>query len=107
MQLIDKKGSITFTTSRLLPIIILISYYKVIFIGLAGGDSIIVIAILAILHFNKASSSQNNKPDEKGSEHIQMMTKDCDGWKYKKLEDADGDDSGDSTTTDDHKKLLN
>ena len=35
------------------------------------------------------------------------MTKDCDGWKYKKLEDAYGDDSGDSTATDDHKKLLN
>ena len=91
----------------MLPITILISCYNVIFIGIAGGVSIIVIAILAILHFNKASSSQNNKPDEKGSEHIQMITKDSDGWKYKKLEDADGDDSSDDTATDEHKKLLN
>ena len=55
----------------------------------------------------KKKSSLYNKRDEKGSEDIQMMTKDSDGWKYKKLEDADGDDSSDSTTADEHKKMLN
>ena len=54
----------------------------------------------------KKRSSRYSKLHEKGSEHIQMMTKDSDGWKYKKLEDADGDDSSDSTTTDELKKML-
>ena len=36
-----------------------------------------------------------------------MITKDSDGWKYKKLEDANGDDSSDSIITDEHKKMLN
>ena len=53
----------------------------------------------------KKRSSQYSKLHEKGSEHIQMITKDCDGWN-KKLEDADGVDSSDSTTTDEHKKML-
>ena len=55
----------------------------------------------------KKKSSSYNKLYEKDSEHIQMMTKDSDGEKYKKLEDADGDDSSDSTTIDEHKKMLN
>ena len=55
----------------------------------------------------KKKFSSYNKLYEKGSEHIQMMTKDSDGEKYKKLEDADGDDSSDSTTIDEHKKMLN
>ena len=36
-----------------------------------------------------------------------MMTNDSDGWKYKKPEDADGDDPSDSTTIDEHIKMLN
>ena len=37
-----------------------------------------------------------------------MVTKDSDGWKkYNKLEDGDNDDSSDSTTADEHKKMLN
>ena len=35
-----------------------------------------------------------------------MMVEDSDGWKYKKLEEAEGD-SSDNTTTDEHKKTLN
>ena len=54
----------------------------------------------------KKKSSLYNKLYEKGSKHTQMMT-DSDGEKYKKLEDADGDDSSDSTTIDEHKKMLN
>ena len=46
------------------------------------------------------------KLNEKGYEHLPMTTKDSDGWKYKKLEDGEGDDSSDSTT-DEHKKMLN
>jgi len=38
--------------------------------------------------------------------HIEMTTKDSNGWKYKKLEDAESD-SSDSTTIDEHKKMLN
>ena len=52
----------------------------------------------------KKRSFRYCKLHEKGSEHIQMITKDSDGWKY---EDADGDDSSDSTATDEHKKILN
>ena len=55
----------------------------------------------------RKSSSWHNKLHEKGSNHIEMITKDSDGWKYKKLKDADGDDSSDSTITDEHKKMLN
>ena len=54
----------------------------------------------------KKRSSRCSKLNEKGSEHIKMITKDSDGWKYKKLEDADDDDSSDSTTTDELKKML-
>jgi len=43
--------------------------------------------------------------DEKDSVHIEMTTKDSNGWKHKKLEDAE-DDSSDSTTKDEHKKML-
>ena len=35
--------------------------------------------------------------------HKEMMTKDSNGWKHKKFEDAEGD-SSDSTTTDEHKR---
>ena len=52
----------------------------------------------------KKSLYNYSKPDEKGSEHIQMVTKDSDGWKYKKLEDGNNDDSIDNTTADEHKK---
>ena len=52
----------------------------------------------------RKSSSWHNKSHEKGSKHIEMITKDSDGWKYKKFKDADGDDSSDSTVTDEHKK---
>ena len=44
--------------------------------------------------------------DEKYCVHIEVTTKDSNGWEYKKLEDAEGD-SSDSTTTDEHKKMLN
>ena len=47
------------------------------------------------------------KLDEKSYENIPMITKDFDGWKYKKLEEGESDDSSDSTTTDEHKKMLN
>ena len=74
---------------------------------IAAGISIIII-VTVILNFKKVNSSKYNKRDEKGSEHIQMMTKDSDGWKkYNKLEDGDNDDSSDSTTADEHKKMLN
>ena len=53
----------------------------------------------------KKSLFNYDKPDEKGSEHIQMVTKDSDGWKCKKLKDSDGDDSIDNTTADEHKML--
>ena len=52
----------------------------------------------------RKSSSWHNKLHEKGFKHIEMITKDSDGWKYKKLKDADGDDFSDSTITDEHKK---
>ena len=38
------------------------------------------------------------KLDEKGYEDIPVTTKDSDGWKYKKLEDGENDDTSDSTT---------
>jgi len=40
-----------------------------------------------------------NKLDEKDSTYIEMMAKVSNGWKYKKLEDGEGRDSSDSTTT--------
>jgi len=59
------------------------------------------------MRWRKVKVSQYNKLDEKDSVHIEM-TKDSNGWKYKKLEDAKGDhDSSDSTTKDEHKKILN
>jgi len=58
------------------------------------------------MRWRKVKVSQYNKLDEKDSVHIEMTTKDSNGWKYKKLEDAEGD-SSDSTTTDEHKKMLN
>jgi len=58
------------------------------------------------MRWRKVKVSQYNKLDEKDSVHIEMMTKDSNGWKYKKLEDAESD-SSDSTTTDEHKKMLN
>ena len=67
-----------------------------------------IFVIVYLYHMKtKKKSSLHNKLDEKGSEDIQMMTKDSDGWKYKKLEDADGDDFSNSTTIDEHKKMLN
>ena len=36
-----------------------------------------------------------------------MYTDDSDGKKHKEVEDADGDDSSDSTATNEHKKMLN
>ena len=66
-------------------------------------------SIIFIQFFKRArkeKSSQYTKPDEKGYEHVLMTTKDSDGWKYKKLEDGEGDDSSDSTT-DEYKKMLN
>ena len=53
------------------------------------------------MRWRKIKVPQYNKMDEKDSVHIEMTTKDSNGWKYKKLEDAEGD-SSDSTTTDEH-----
>ena len=67
-------------------------------------------SIVFVQYFKKArkeKSPQYAKLDEKGYEHIPMAAKDSDSWKYKKLEDGEGGDSSDSTTTDEHKKMLN
>ena len=61
---------------------------------------------MCLMGSRKVKASQHNKVDEKDIVRIEMKTKDSDGWKYKKLEDAEGD-SSDSTTTDEHKKMLN
>jgi len=50
--------------------------------------------------------SQYDKLDEKDTVHMEITTKVSNGWKYKKLEDAESD-SSDSTITDEHKKMLN
>ena len=47
-----------------------------------------------------------DKLDEKNYEHIPMTIKDSGGWKYKRLEDGEDDDSSDSAVTDEHKKML-
>ena len=54
----------------------------------------------------KVEPPRYKKLDEKGTEQMQMMTKDSNSWKYKKLKDAESD-STDSTATDEHKKMLN
>ena len=68
---------------------------------------IIIIIVQCFKRARKEKSSQYTKPDEKGYEHVLMTTKDSDGCKYKKLEDGEGDDSSENTTTDEHKKMLN
>jgi len=61
---------------------------------------------LVFMRWRKVKVPQYNKLDEKDSVHTEVTTKDSNGWKYKKLEDAEGD-SSDSTTKDEHKKMLN
>ena len=69
------------------------------------------IASIIFVQFYKKTRREKSSPyaklDEKGYERLLMTTKDSDGCKYKKLEDGEGDDSSDSTTTDEHKKMLN
>ena len=67
----------------------------------------IIIFVLYFMKVRKVNSQY--KLDEKGTIHIQMMTKESGKEKYKKLstEDGEGDDSSDSTVTDEHKKMLN
>ena len=55
---------------------------------------------------SKEKSPQYNKLNEKSYEDIPMATKDSGGWKYKRLEDQESEDSSDSTVTDEHKKML-
>ena len=42
--------------------------------------------------------------NKKGTTHLEKVTINSDGWKYKKLEDKEVDSNNDSTTTDEHKK---
>ena len=83
--------------------IILINNYIHYLLFLAVGITSIIIFVRFLKKIRREKSSPYTKLDEKGYEHI---TKDSDGWKYKKLEDGEGDDSSGSTT-DKHKKMLN
>jgi len=57
------------------------------------------------MRWRKVKVCQYNKLDEKDSVHIEVTTKDSNGRKHKKLEDAEGDSS--DSTTKEHKKMLN
>jgi len=59
------------------------------------------VSVVIFMREGKVKVSQYNKLDKKDSVHIEVATKDSNGWKYKKLEDAESD-SSDSTTTDVH-----
>ena len=58
--------------------------------------------IVFVRFYKKARKEKSSQYalGEKGYEHIPMATKDSD-------EDGEGGDSSDSTTTDEHKKMLN
>ena len=55
----------------------------------------------------RGNKTRDSELDKKGTAHLEMVTINSDGWKYKKLEDKEADSSDDSTTTDEHKKMLN
>ena len=75
--------------------------------------SLHVVAIVSAVYifvqrFKRSRSRKEKSPqlNEKSYEHIPMTTKDSGGWKYKRLEDQEDEDSSDSKVTDEHKKML-
>ena len=86
-------------TNRYTLIIIYTLYYYLLFLAVG------IISIIFVQFFKKMR--EKSPPYPKLDENIPMTTKHFDGWKYKKLEDGESDDSSDSTTTDEHKKMLN